>query len=216
MLKGKALLWYRNHKDGWRNWADVVDSVEIYFLPYRYRFKLEEDIRNRIQRPGEKAADYITDILTLIRRQGEMSRHSQLDRIYENLRTEYKHYIRPRDFNSLSDLLEFAGEFERLPKTVNPVSHNWGSPRVRFEARTAPNRLERSPDRVSGEATNTMRRKEDRSSYQRSEVCWNCGERGHQRRFCRGEFKPFCSRCGKEGILSKDCNCQRTGNEKRQ
>lgn len=41
--------------------------------------------------------------------------------------------------------------------------------------------------------------------------CWRCGEMGHYRAACRGPAKVFCSRCGKEGVLSRNCTCH-TGN----
>lgn len=73
MLKGRALLWYRNNKPFWLNWEDVIKSFKLYYMPHRYQHKLEEEIRNRVQRPRESASEYITDLLTLIRRHGGLS-----------------------------------------------------------------------------------------------------------------------------------------------
>ncbi|KAF5275492.1 hypothetical protein FQR65_LT16636 [Abscondita terminalis] len=48
-----------------------------------------------------------------------MSEEMRLERVYENLRAEYKHYIRPRDFSNTNELLEMAAQFEALPKESN-------------------------------------------------------------------------------------------------
>lgn len=97
MLKGRALLWYRNHKAVWRTWNEAVQSFHLYFLSHRYKYKLEEEIRNRVQRPRETAAEYVTDILTLMRRYDRMSRTSQLDRIYEN-RNYWNWQVNTKDY----------------------------------------------------------------------------------------------------------------------
>jgi hypothetical protein len=39
-------------------------------------------------------------------------------------------------------------------------------------------------------------------------LCLRCGQTGHFRRECTGSVKIFCSRCRKDGVMSKDCPCQ--------
>ncbi|XP_077280405.1 uncharacterized protein LOC143907461 [Temnothorax americanus] len=42
--------------------------------------------------------------------------------------------------------------------------------------------------------------------YNRGECCWRCKQRGHTRFDCRRPAQKFCSRCGKDGVLTKDCH----------
>uniref|UniRef100_A0A1Y1JZI1 CCHC-type domain-containing protein n=1 Tax=Photinus pyralis TaxID=7054 RepID=A0A1Y1JZI1_PHOPY len=224
MLKGRALLWYRNNKLYWLNWEDVIRSFKLYYTPHRYQHKLEEEIRNRLQRTRESASEYITDILTLIRRHGGLSLESQLDRIYENLRTEYKYYIRPWDFRSLPELLEVAGEFERLPRSTAAESRIPSRPRVQFNHNLAaapvrnasPEPPIRQPMVYENRNSFTQDIANPTDTYRREEVCWRCGEPGHTRNRCRGTYKKFCSRCNREGVFSKDCGCRESGNGHRQ
>lgn len=51
-------------------------------------------------------------------------------------------------------------------------------------------------------------------AYSRSECCWRCKQRGHTRQNCKRPARKFCSQCGKDGVLTKECHPP-TGNEKR-
>lgn len=42
-----------------------------------------------------------------------------------------------------------------------------------------------------------------------TELCWRCGQTGHRRLQCTGKRILFCSRCGRRGIQSRDCPCNR-------
>lgn len=39
--------------------------------------------------------------------------------------------------------------------------------------------------------------------------CWNCGQRGHDRRDCTRP--PLCYRCGRTGHIGRDCRGQAQG-----
>lgn len=32
VLKGQALLWYRNNRTGWENWQEFEDCFRLYYL----------------------------------------------------------------------------------------------------------------------------------------------------------------------------------------
>lgn len=265
LLKEKVLLWYRNNQGQWRTWGDFVKSFKSQYLPPRFHFWLEEEIRNRTQGQRESATEYVTSIQTLMRRHGKFSLQEQLERIYENLKPEYKLYIRRKDFLTLNELLLLAEEYEAVQSgatsfrpppspaqayvfetAYNPrkskvkdsyqasspvgiihespaVSKN---PQVREPSphrnfshnqpknQTAPFRDSRTNNQ-SNSRTTQPNPQVNNNVYSRQDVCWRCGKRGHRRPQCRGPAKIFCSWCGREGILSRDCTCKRPGNGSR-
>ncbi|XP_050512090.1 uncharacterized protein LOC126888115 [Diabrotica virgifera virgifera] len=185
LLGDHALLWYRNNNRHWDSWTDFNKDFKKAFYPREYLLQLEEQIRNRKQRKNEPVDRYITDIQTLIRREGSFSRNQELDRIYKNMLPEYKLYARRRDFEDLSGLQELAQEYETLEDErtrENKNFHgNW--------------------------------RRTDPTEYDAKRTCFRCKMTGHFRRNCKNPWKKFCSRCGKEGVYSSDCCSRRQGNE---
>ncbi|EFN72578.1 hypothetical protein EAG_13317, partial [Camponotus floridanus] len=103
LLRGDALLWYRNHRGSWLTWQDFEAAFRLQFLPYRYIASLRE-IENRHQGANETFAQYSTVMMTLMRRLGGFSSSEQLEYLYNHMHPEYKFYIRSADFGSIAEL----------------------------------------------------------------------------------------------------------------
>jgi len=184
LLRGKALAWYRNFQEEWRTFDDFQRAFRRQYLPRRYQTRLTREIQDRRQRPDEPFADFASDLLTMMRRAGNFGADAKLDRIYENMRAEYKYTIRLDDLADLADLTDRAADFEEIRKE---------------EAR------EKQAARKTVSAAATT------GEYDRASTCWRCKQRGHDRFNCRRPAKKFCSQCGKDGVLTKDCH-PRPGN----
>ena len=113
LLQGKALLWYRNNNRGWTTWAEFKRDLQEYFLPARYFEQLEDAIRDRRQRPGERFKDFVIVLQDMMRHAG-FDEDTQLSRIFRNSRVEYQRYIQRRDFTCLRELVQLAEDLEIL------------------------------------------------------------------------------------------------------
>jgi len=184
LLRGKALAWYRNFQEEWSTFDDFLRALRRQYLPRRYQTRLTREIQDRRQRPDEPFADYASEMLTLMRRAGNFGVDAKLDRIYENMRAEYKYSIRLDDLTDLADLTDRANDFEEIRRED-----------IR-ERQTIKKAV--SSAKTTGE-------------YDRANTCWRCKQRGHDRFNCRRPAKLFCSQCGKDGVRTKDCH-PRPGN----
>lgn len=184
MFRGITLAWYRNNKGNWSTWAQFTEAFRTYFLPARYFIKLEDDIRRRMQSPKEKAKDFITHIQAMMRWLPEKTVMDPMERIYENLRPEYKLYIRRKDFSNLAGLAALAEEYEY----------------IKNQDQTKPHPVVPSKEKLQTQ------------TYSRNDCCWHCGQRGHTRRQCRKPGRLFCSFCGKENVKSTECKCPESKN----
>jgi len=119
LLKGKALLWYRNFRDEWQTLGEFQNAFRRQYLPRRYQARLVREIQDRRQKPDETFADYASDLLTMMRRAGNFGADAKLDRIYENMRAEFKYTIRLDDLADLADLTDRANEYEEIRREEN-------------------------------------------------------------------------------------------------
>ncbi|KMQ84833.1 hypothetical protein RF55_17040 [Lasius niger] len=189
LLRGDPLLWLRNNREHWRTWDDFDRDFRGQFLPRRYQAALRREITDRRQRPGEAFAKYATEMLTLMRRSGGFSRDEQVDRLYENMSPEYKFYVRYDDATSVAELQARAADYEEIESQ-------------RREHARAARKAEEKPAVAA--------------AYNKEECCWRCKQRGHTRFNCKKPPRKFCSQCGRDGVLTKQChpppgNAERAG-----
>lgn len=181
VFRGEALQWYWNRYLEWKTWEEFLRAFHKNFLPRNRLIDLEDNIRDRIQKPGEKTRAYIRDLETMIRRHGSFNEEQKLERAYRNLRPELEKFIRKTEVETVDDLLERA---EELEENIAEERH---------QQQTATTR---------GTPQNTNSAAEITSSYNRATCCWRCGQRGHQRLECRRTPRIFCSFCGTAGITT--------------
>ncbi|XP_058975681.1 uncharacterized protein LOC131801251 [Musca domestica] len=180
ILEGNALKWYRVKKGDITTWKSFRIEAEKFFLSKRHLTQLEHSFYNRRQFNREKAKDFVLQMLTMAKQHPTLRQVDHLDRIYDGLRPEYRHYVRRSDFQTLDELMSLVDDFELLKKD---------------EARVERPHTSHMVSQTSG-------------GYNRSTHCWRCKKKGHIRYQCQEKGKLFCSHCGKEGILSRNCECR--------
>jgi len=179
LLRGDTLLWYRNNRASWSSWEEFDQAFRRRFLPRRYRGQLTREIQKRYQQPNETFDKYATAVLTMMRRAGGFTTEAQIEQLYDNMNPEYKLYTRLEDVTDLEELSARAVEYELIEKQRH--------------------------ERKSGHPS-TAGPSIAAATYNREECCWRCKQRGHTRIDCKRPPKKFCSRCGKEGVLTRDCH----------
>lgn len=112
LFKGQALYWYRNNKASWKTYQDFIHDFEEYFLPPDYRKNLEEEILRRTQGENEPFRNFVVALQMLMRRQGTYSTNDLLNRLFRNMRPEYKLTIRREQFQTVNELLKLAECYE--------------------------------------------------------------------------------------------------------
>lgn len=214
LLDGEAAMWFRNNRTTWNNWTQFVETFKIFYFPVRYQEDLEVEISRRLQRPAEPVMTYLTELQALMRRHGALSEERQLSWLYRNLLPEFRLHIRRSDFDSITTLSRAAREFEILKRETETTRRYRPQPMTSTVANSSP----REPPHINGpnlteripeNQRNVRKTTEPRQSPQNntSIVCWRCGEQGHFRTECTKPPKLFCSRCGKNGVMSRNCSC---------
>lgn len=215
MLRGNALLWYRNARDGWCSFDDFLKDFHLQFLPPRYQYHLEEEVRRRVQGRSEKFKDYAVALQTLLRRAAFRSPEEKLERIYNNMLPNYKLYVRRGTVSTVSELMAAAIEYEQiLEDEKGTCSTAGGQNRIYPPSGSSGPRMPVRSANVPAAPRNTRQppvASAPRKIEIHADTCWRCGQRGHSRSRCQNRAVAFCSRCGKTGVLTKDC-CGFQGN----
>lgn len=197
LFRGEALLWLRNYRERWNTWGQFLTQFQGFFYPRGHQEKIAEQVIARRQYDKEPARTFVNKLQTLMRRNTRMSEEEKLSRIYANLQTKYKFYIRPGDFKSLDELLTLTDQFEVLE--YGQVQENKLQP-------TEPRNIRRTAHegrQTEARGTNLC----VANQYNRNTCCWKCGQEGHRRTECRNRGILFCSFCGKKDARSVDCSC---------
>ncbi|XP_055838892.1 uncharacterized protein LOC129906926 [Episyrphus balteatus] len=189
IFKGPALEWFRINRTAFVSWDEFQKAFLTYFLPTRFINKLEDEIARKSQGPREKAKDFIRSYQYLVHQHPNMRLKDHVDKIYDRLRPEYHLYIRRKDFETLEELSGLAEEYEYI-RNENKLNNPAKAPEKPIVASRNFRETASSPDQ-----------------YDRRTHCWNCKQRGHSKTNCRRPFRMFCSYCGEDGRLSKDCSC---------
>jgi hypothetical protein len=207
LLQGEAAAWFRNNRQRWCDWKGFVTDFRLFYFPVSYQEDLEVEISRRLQRPTEPVTTYLTELQTLLRRHGNLQPEQQLSWMYRNLLPEYRLYLKRPELTDAATLLRSVRELEAvLREQTRPT----GKP----DKQTAPTEVPPSrpttrptpPERTTAPKTSAATPAPGPPSS--TPVCWRCGQAGHFRHECTGPAKIFCSRCRKEGVMSKDCPCQ--------
>jgi hypothetical protein len=95
LLKGQAILWFRNNQSIWDTWEEFLTSFKERYPLVDIDDVLMEEIRLKTQGTKESVSDYVTAVRTLMRRlTKEPTPAEQLRLLMKNLRPEVRLYIR--------------------------------------------------------------------------------------------------------------------------
>ena len=194
LLKGDALLWYRNCASEIFTWEELELNLRKYFLSPRELRHLDQQIYDRRQGPVEPIRPYVTSLLTLMRRRGNFRPERVVVTLYYNMRPNLRLFIRRTEIDSPNDLIQRVEEIEEVQGQLYQDSRTENKTNIRPKK----------------QPTSTIQ-----PAYDRFQCCWRCKQRGHDRFSCNNRARKFCSWCGKDDIFSKNCHCERPGNGQR-
>lgn len=112
LLKGDALLWFRNNKSQWSTYTEFISSFADNYFPPDYRRKLDEEIERRTQGENEPIRKFVVALTTLMRRRGGLSQNDMLNRLFSNMRPDYKLTVRREQFQTTDELIRLSEGYE--------------------------------------------------------------------------------------------------------
>lgn len=212
LLRGSALLWFRNNRLNWSNWYEFEQEFKEFYLPADYLIRLEEQVSRRVQKPREPGANFIIALQTLMRRIPLMTPQKQLYLLHRNLLPEYRRFVTRNSFSTVGQLLQRVKEYEELKTdeaTYSGVVKNSAVVQTVTKPAQTDTRSIQTIARPAQDLPQRRRTPEPRTNPTALQniLCFRCGETGHYRGDCQNQARLFCSRCLKPGIQSRHCDC---------
>ena len=192
LLRGDAQLWYHNCVTAITSLEELEGNLRAFYLSPSELRHLDRQIYDHHQGPKETIRGYVTTLQTLMRRRGGFTAKRAIETLYYNMRPGLRLYIRLSEISSLNDLIQRIEDVEEIQRQQTKE--------IRTDPKTAI-RPQRQP-------TSTVE-----PAYNREDCCWRLSSEDIPDTTVRP--KKFCSRCGRDGIFSRDCACKRLGNERR-
>lgn len=113
ILAEEALEWCKTVRDNWFSLYDFQAEFKKAFLDKKFLKEIATKIRFQNQKEGEEIQTFLIGIRKLFAKQfPRKGLEWELNKTYENLRIEYKMYIRSNDFQTFEELESLGKEFE--------------------------------------------------------------------------------------------------------
>ncbi|XP_076285665.1 uncharacterized protein LOC143211682 [Lasioglossum baleicum] len=217
LLRGDAQDSNRNNRYQISTWEEFTADFLMVYAGNKTPVKREREARARVQKPGEPFHEYMNALTTLMRR-ALIPTDEYLETIYENMLPDYTAIIDPESISSIRDLLRHVQRIERAMERKNQAQRTASRPlaaattenrdHIPSQHRTEPIevRLAQLSNTPRGEGDTCAIQGDNTNNYSRVTHCWRCKQRGHTRFECRNAYRKFCSRCGRDGILTKECH----------
>ncbi|XP_042148790.1 uncharacterized protein LOC120836994 [Ixodes scapularis] len=115
-LKGTALQWYDNHKEGINSWdAFKTAFADVFGTPERRRQQARDKLSRRYQAPSETSTSYIEDVLRLCGRvNAAMPEDEKIKHLFKGLSQELFSIVAPRSPQTVQQLIAECKHYEDL------------------------------------------------------------------------------------------------------
>lgn len=227
LFKGSAYTWYRAFNPYYRTWGELVAGLRSQFLPVDYDFWLLRELEQRRQGDTENFGIFFAAMEMLFRNLSyRLSEQQKLAIVMRNMLPLYAERLALEDFETLPQLAARCKRIEevkyRVGRQIAPQINRRDllEPAFSYQPQyhsNARHQRVNEIEHVYDEEPDYVQLAYVSNPVQRTRLCYNCGEPGHQFNQCRSERRLFCYRCGAPDCVTRNCKrCQdkEKGNER--
>lgn len=236
---GEARKWYFTYWEKFITWKHLVYYLTMSFENPNKDKAVEDEMRERKQRPNERFSAYLADMERLSQSlTRKMSEQQKLKLIFDNTKLSYRRRLALVQIKSINDLAEYCYQFDALEpslftnttarvhsQNINQIDldefEDLSLGEVENEEVNAIN-ASRLAFRSRGAKRDVGRNGNIPDQNQINEEksvlinCWNCRKAGHVARDCQEQKRVYCYACGEPNVTKSNCPNQHDGemNEK--
>lgn len=229
---GEARRWYFTYWEKFTTWQHLVYYLTMTFENPNKDKAIEDEMRERKQRPNERFSAYLADMERLsqsLTRKMDPSLKFKL--IFDNTKLSYRRRLALIRVMSINELAEYCYQFDALEPSLYAISGNRANTQTvhqvdldEFEELSLENS---DPEEVNainngnkyanknrftkkehkfGSTSNATPKPEPKTEDEENMVhCWNCRSAGHFAKYCQQPRRMYCFACGEPNVSKATC-----------
>lgn len=227
---GEARKWYFTYWEKFTTWGHLVHYLTMSFENPNKDKAIEDEMRERKQRPNERFSAYLADMERLSQSLTQrMNERQKLKLIFENTKLSYRRRLALVQINSINDLADYCYQFDSLEPslflTTATRGHVQNVNQIDLDDFENLNLNDEEGEEINAlygsKAFRSKNLKRDtvRNSTVPQQVisnptsedtsilinCWNCRKSGHVARYCPEQKRIYCYACGEPNVTKSNC-----------
>lgn len=228
---GEARKWYFTYWEKFLSWKHLVYYLTVAFENPNKDKAIEDEMRERKQRPNERFSTYLADMERLSQSLSQkMSQQQKLKLIFENTKLSYRRRLALFPINSINELSEYCYQFDALEPSLYAVSNT--RPHISSVHQVDTEQLEhldlndsdseeinaisnskssnrnryfKKDNRTQGPSTSASTNIQEEEDNHNLVCCWNCRDMGHLAKNCQEPKRVYCYACGEPNVSKNTC-----------
>lgn len=206
LLEGSVLNWFRNNKDNFNDFPQLLKCLREDFDIPDLDYKLRNEINQRTQSRTETIVNYLSTMQGMFARLTRpLSGSEQLEILMHNIRPEYMNSVALQNITSIDELKSCCKQLELAQSRAD----NFREPNF--------NNFKVTSDMHKNMTSRCFQKQVSALSVPQTsqnlvKSCFRCGKNTHFTNQCKSK-EVVCFKCGTKGVKRTDCgNCLNSKN----
>lgn len=229
---GDARRWYFTYWEKFVTWQHLVHYLTMTFENPNKDKAIEDEMRERKQRPNERFSAYLADMERLSQSlTRKMDPNLKFKLVFDNTKLSYRRRLALIPVRSINELAEYCYQFDALEPSLYAQTSNRSHPQtvhqvdleeledLKLEESDSEeinainsgnkyanrNRFVKRDSKLSSAPVSASKPESSIEEDDNMVRCWNCKSTGHFAKACQQPRRVYCYACGEPNVSKATC-----------